>query len=155
MYADLQERKKILYLLKGCQSFVDSDLFPPDQNPLIILNIVLFKASNHPRVTKISTQNRHHRNMSIFMVTQNVLCTVVPWVWTAIVWWLQIRDKNYRSIFCSPNLPLTKSFFPGKFRGHHQRSSRTLFCPEPYSFTSGWLFTFPKPSKSSSSCWCI
>lgn len=73
MYSELQKVNKKINFVQGLpDSFEDESLFPPDQNHLIILDDVIFQASNHPEVVKIFTQYRHHRNMSVMMLTQNV-----------------------------------------------------------------------------------
>lgn len=73
MYAELQKMQKIkIKFVEGLpESFQDPDLFPPYHSHLVILDDVIFQASDHPDV-EIFTQYRHHRNMSVMMLTQNV-----------------------------------------------------------------------------------
>ncbi len=76
MYTQLQKTSKHIKFVKGLpDSFEDENLFPPDQNHLVILDDVIFQASDHPEVVKIFTQYRHHQNMSVMMLTQNVFQT--------------------------------------------------------------------------------
>ncbi len=72
MYTELQKTNKRIKFVKGLpDSFEDENLFPPKQNHLVILDDVIFQASDHPEVVKIFTQYRH-RNMSVITLTQNV-----------------------------------------------------------------------------------
>lgn len=64
--------KKIKFVEGLPDSFENENLFPPNQKHLIILDDVIFQASDHPEVVKIFTQCQHHRNMSVMMLTQNV-----------------------------------------------------------------------------------
>jgi len=63
MYSELQRLNKKIKFVEGLpDSFGDENLFPPDQKHLIILDNVIFQASDHPDVLKIFTQYHHQRH---------------------------------------------------------------------------------------------
>ena len=52
MYAELQKINKKIKFVEGLpDSFEDENLFPSDQTHLVILDDVIFQASNHPEVS--------------------------------------------------------------------------------------------------------
>ena len=56
MYAELQKKNKNIKFIEGLpDSFKDENLFLPDQNHLIILDDVIFQASDHTEVVRIFT----------------------------------------------------------------------------------------------------
>lgn len=73
LYSELQEKNKSIKFIEGLpESFEDESLFPSHQSHLIVLDDVIFQAANHPEVVKIFTQYRHHKDMSVMFLTQNV-----------------------------------------------------------------------------------
>lgn len=73
LYSELQKMNKGIRFVEGLpESFEDENLFPCNKTSLIILDDVLFQASEHADVVKLFTQYRHHKNMSVIMLTQNV-----------------------------------------------------------------------------------
>lgn len=57
MYAELQKMNKKITFVEGLP-----DSFEDFEDTLVILNDVIFQASDHPEVVKIFTQYRHHRS---------------------------------------------------------------------------------------------
>lgn len=73
MYDELQQNNKKIKSIEGLpDSFDDPDLFPPHHSHLVILDDVLLQAAEHPEVARIFTQYRHHKNMSMMLLTQNL-----------------------------------------------------------------------------------
>lgn len=72
MFDDLLKvNKRIHFLEELSDSFEVETLFLPEQFHLIILDVI-FQASNHPKVVKIFTQYRRHKNMRVIMLRQNL-----------------------------------------------------------------------------------
>nr|DAC81316.1 TPA_asm: FtsK [Larimichthys croaker adintovirus] len=151
MYAELQKMNKKIKFVEGLpDSFDDTELFPPDQNHLIILDDVIFQASDHPEVVKIFTQYRHHRNMSVFMLTQNVFhrgkhSRTMSLNSNYLVLFKNPRDKLQMNILAHQIFPSQKAFFLESFEDATKDPRGYLLvdltpsCPEPYRLRTGIL----------------
>lgn len=121
MYSELQKMNKKINFVQGLpDSFEDESLFPPDQNHLIILDDVIFQASNHPEVVKIFTQYRHHRNMSVMMLTQNVFHQgkynrTISLNCNYLILFKNPRDKLQINVLAHQIFPSQKAFFLESF----------------------------------------
>ncbi len=94
-------------------SFEDESLFPPEQKHLIILDDVIFLASEHPKVVRIFTQYRHHRNMSVIILTQNIfhqgkLSCAISLNSNYLVLFQNPRDKLQMNILAQQMFPSIK-----------------------------------------------
>lgn len=121
MYQELSRVIKNIHFVKGLpDSFDDDSLFPPDQTHLVTLDDLIFQASIHPEVVKIFTQYRHHKNMSIFMMTQNLFqqgkySRTISVNSTHMILFKNPRDKLQMNILAQQMFPGKKTFFMKSF----------------------------------------
>ncbi len=151
MYTELQKMNKRVKFVKGLpDSFEDENLFPPDQSHLIILDDVIFQASDHPEVVKVFTQYRHHRNMSVMMLTQNVFhrgkhSRTISLNSNYLVLFKNPRDKLQIKILAHQIFPTQKAFFLESYEDAVKDPHGYLIvdltpgCPDQYRVRSGIL----------------
>lgn len=151
MYDELKKMNKNIKFVEGLpDSFEDENLFPPDQTHLIILDDVIFQASDHPEVVKIFTQYRHHRNMSVMMLTQNVFhqgkySRTISLNSNYLILFKNPRDKLQISVLAQQIFPSQKPFFLESFEDATNAPHGYLLvdltpsCPEQYRLRSGVL----------------
>ncbi len=151
MYTQLQKTNESIKFVKGLpDSFEDENLFPPDQNHLVILDDVIFQASDHPEVVKIFTQYRHHRNMSVMMLTQNVFhqgkhSRTISLNSNYLVLFKTPRDKLQIKILAHQMFPSQKTFFLESYEDAVQDPHSYLIidltpaCPDQYRLRLGIL----------------
>lgn len=151
MYAELQEKNTNIKFIKDLpESFQDESLFPPDQSHLIILDDVIFQASEHPEVVRLFTQYRHHRNMSVMMLTQNVFhqgknSRTISLNTNYMVLFKNPRDRLQMNILAQQIHPGNKSFFLQSFEDATTEPHGYLIvdmtpsCPDIYRLRSGAL----------------
>lgn len=151
MYKELQRMNKDIKFIKGLpDSFEDEDLFPPEQKHLIILDDVIFQASDHPEVVKIFTQYRHHRNMSVMMLSQNVFhqgkySRTISLNSNYLVLFKNPRDKTQVKILSHQMFPSQKAFFLESYEDAVKDPHGYLIvdftpgCPDQYRLRSGIL----------------
>lgn len=165
MYTELQQKNKKIKFVEGLpDSFDDEILFPPDQDHLIILDDVIFQASDHPEVVKIFTQYRHHKKMSVIMLTQNVFhrgkhSRTISLNSNYLVLFKNPRDRLQMSILAQQIFPGRKAFFLESFEDATKDPHGYLIldltpsCPETYRLRSGvlphqWPVVYLPKSKS-------
>lgn len=151
MYDELMKTVKNIKFVKGLpDSFEDESLFPPDQSHLVILDDVIFEASNHPEVVKIFTQYRHHKNMSVMMLTQNLFqqgkySRAISLNSNYLILFKNPRDRLQMSILAQQMFPRKKAFFMESFEDAAAEPHGYLLvdltpsCPEPYRLRTGVL----------------
>lgn len=151
MYQELSRVFKNIKFVKGLpESFEDDGLFPPDQTHLVILDDLVFQASNHPEVVRIFTQYRHHKNMSVFMMTQNLFLQgkysrTISLNSTHMILFKNPRDKLQMNILARQMFPGKKAFFMESFEDAVAKPHGYLLvdltpsCPEPYRLRTGVL----------------
>ena len=111
LYAELQRLNKNIKFVEG---------LPPDRSHLVILDDVIFQASDHPEVVNIFTQYRHHRNMSVMMLTQNVFhqgkySRTISLNSNYLVLFKNPRDKLQVNILACQIFPSEKALFLESF----------------------------------------
>ena len=151
LYAELQRLNKNIKFVEGLpHSFEDENLFPPDRSHLVILDDVIFQASDHPEVVKMFTQYRHHRNMSVMMLTQNVFhqgkySRTISLNSNYLVLFKNPRDKLQVNILARQIFPSEKALFLESFEDATRESHGYLIidlthsCPEQYRLLTGLL----------------
>lgn len=151
MYQELMKMNKNIKFVKGLpDSFEDDSLFPPEQTHLVILDDVIFQASNHPEVVKIFTQYRHHKNMSVMMLTQNLFqqgkySRTISLNSNYMILFKNPRDKLQMNILAQQMFPRKKAFFMESYEDSVAEPHGYLLvdltpsCPEPYRLRSGVL----------------
>ena len=106
-----------------------------------ILDDVIFQASDHPEVVNIFTQYRHHRNMSVMMLTQNVFhqgkySRTISLNSHYLVLFKNPRDKLQVNILARQIFPSEKALFLESFEDATRKSHGYLIiylthsCPE-------------------------
>lgn len=151
LYAELQKLNKNIKFVEGLpDSFDDEDLFPVNQSHLVILDDVIFQASNHPEVAKLFTQYRHHRNMSVLYLTQNVFqqgkySRTISLNSNYMVLFKNPRDKLQVDILARQVFPSAKASFLESFEDATKEAHGYLIvdltpsCPERYRLRTGIL----------------
>ena len=145
MYADLQKMNKRIKFIKGLP-----DSFEDFEDTLIVLDDLIFQASDHPEVVKIFTQYRHHKNMSVMMLTQNVFhqgkySRTISLNSNYMVLFKNPRDKLQMNILAHQIFPSQKTFFLESFEDATRDPYGYLIldltpsCPERYRVRSGLL----------------
>ena len=145
LYAELQKTSKKIKFVRGLP-----DSFEDFEDTLIVLDDVIFQASDHPEVVKIFTQYRHHKNMSVIMLTQNVFhqgkysCSI-SLNSNYMVLFKNLRDKLQMNILACQIFPSQKTFFLESLEDATKDSYGYLIldltpsCPERYRVRSGIL----------------
>lgn len=151
MYAELQKMNKNIKFIKGLpDSFEDEELFPVNQNLLIILDDVIFQASEHPEVVKLFTEFRHHRNWNVIMLTQNVFhqgkfSRTISLNSNYMVLFKNPRDRLQVNILARQIFPSAKGLFLESFEDATREAHGYLIldltptCPEHFRLRSGLL----------------
>lgn len=151
LYAQMQKTNKNIKFVKGLpDSFENDDLFPPEKTHLIVLDDVILEASDHPEVVKIFTQYRHHRNMSVFLLTQNVFqrgkhSRTISLNSNYLVLFKNPRDKLQIKILAQQIYPSEHVFFLQSFEDATREArgylilDLTPLCPESYRLRTGVL----------------
>ena len=151
MYSELQKMNKKIKFVEGLpDSFEDAKLFPPHQSHLVILDDVIFQASDHPEVVKIFTQYRHHKNMSVMMLTQNVFhkgkySRTISLNSNYLTLFKNPRDKLQMNILAQQVFPSQKTFFMESFEDAtidphgYLVLDLTPSCPDRYRVRTGIL----------------
>lgn len=145
MYGELQKMNKKIKFIEGLP-----DSFEDFEDTLIILDDVIFQASDHSEVVKIFTQYRHHKNMSVMMLTQNVFhqgkySRTISLNCNYMVLFKNPRDKLQMNILGRQIFPSQKTFFLESFedatrdRYGYLILDLTPSCPERYRVRSGLL----------------
>lgn len=144
MYSELQKLNKNIQFVEGLpDSFEDEKMFPSGKKHLIILDDAIFQASDHPEVVKLFTQYRHHRNMSVMMLTQNVFhqgkySRTISLNSNYMVLFKNPRDKLQIKILAHQIFPSHKPFFLESFEDATREAHGYLLvdltpsCPEQY-----------------------
>lgn len=151
MYDELKKLNKDIKFVKDLpESFDDHRLFPQDQSHLIILDDLIFQASDHPEVVRIFTQYRHHRNMSVILLSQNIFhqgkySRAISLNSTHMILFKNPRDKLQVSVLANQILPTKKKYFLEAFEDATRPPHGYLIidltpnCPEHYRLRSGIL----------------
>lgn len=145
MYEELQKRNKNITFIEGLP-----DSFEDFQDTLVILDDVIFQASDHPEVVKIFTQYRHHKNMSVMMLTQNVFYQAkysrcISLNTTFMILFKNARDRLQMNILARQIFPSQKAFFSACFEDATKEPYGYLIldltpsCPERFRVRSGLL----------------
>ena len=149
MYSELQN-KGVKFVQGLPDSFDDEELFPSHQDHLIILDDLIFQASDHPEVVKIFTQYRHHKNMSVFLLSQNIFhqgkhSRTISLNSNYLILFKNPRDKLQMNILAQQMFPSNKSFFLESFEDATREPHGYLIldctptCPDRFRLRSGLL----------------
>lgn len=134
IYEELSKTNKNIKFVKGLP-----DSFEDFQDALVVLDDVIFQASDHPEVVKIFTQYRHHKTMSVMMLTQNAFHS------NYMVLFKNPRDKLQIEILARQIFPSQKTFFSDSFKDATEEPHGYLIldltpsCPERYIVRAGLL----------------
>lgn len=151
LYTELQKKNKKIRFIKGLpDSFEDESPFPADQTHLVILDDVIFQASDHPEVVRIFTQYRHHRNMSVIMLTQNVFhqgkfSRTIGLNTNYLVLFKNPRDKLQMNILAQQMFPSRKKYFLESLEDATSQPHSYLLldlthrCPDRFRLRTGLL----------------
>lgn len=151
MYDEMLRVNKNIKFIEGLpDSFEDETLFPPQQSHLVILDDVLFQASDHPDTVKIFTQYRHHKNMSVMMLTQNLFqrgkfSRTISLNSTYMILFKNPRDKLQMNVLAQQMFPSKKAYFMESFEDATSDPHGYLLvdltpsCPEAYRLRTGVL----------------
>ena len=151
MYDEMKKMNKRITFLEGLpDSFDDTNLFPPDHSHLVILDDVIFQAGDHPEVAKIFTQYRHHKRMSVMMLTQNVFhkgkySRTISLNCNYLVLFKNPRDQLQMRVLAHQMFPSQKQFFLESFQDATKSAHGYLIldltpsCPERYRVRTGIL----------------
>lgn len=151
LYSDLKKMNKNITFVEGLpDSFEDPELFPSHLSHLVILDDVMFQAADHPDVVKIFTQYRHHRNMSVFLLTQNIFhqgkySRTIGLNSNYLVLFKNPRDKLQINILARQAFPSQKAFFLEAFEDATSDPHGYLIvdltptCPERLRLRTGIL----------------
>ncbi len=71
-YAESQEIFNTVPNIELHRGIPDSDMFDPNKNNMLILDDLMEKSENNPDVQKLFTVDAHHKNISIFLISQNL-----------------------------------------------------------------------------------
>lgn len=151
MYAELQKMNKNITFVEGLpRSFEDENLFPPDQKHLVILDDLIAQASEDENVMKVFTQFRHHRDMSVMLLTQNVFhqgkfSRTISLNCNYMVLFKNPRDKLQLNILARQMFPSQKGLFLESFEDATRDAHGYLIidftptCPEHFRLRTGVL----------------
>ena len=151
LYRELQEKNENIRFIKGLpDSFDDETLFPSDSTHLVILDDLIFQASNHPEVVRIFTQYRHHRNMSVIMLTQNIFhqdkfSRTISLNCNYLVLFKNPRDKLQMNILAQQMFPSRKKYFLESLEDATRQPHSYLLldlthhCPDQFRLRTGLL----------------
>lgn len=145
MYEELSKTNKNIKFVEGLP-----DSFEDFQDALVVLDDVIFQASDHPEVVKIFTQYRHHKNVSVMMLTQNVFhqgkySRTISLNSNYMVLFKNPRDKLQIEILARQIFPSQKTFFSDSFKDATEEPHGYLIldltpsCPERYRVRAGLL----------------
>lgn len=145
MYDELKKTNKRITFIEGLP-----DSFEEFEDTLVILDDVVLQASDHPEVVKIFTQYRHHKNMSVMLLTQNVFhqgkySRTISLNTNYMVLFKNPRDKLQMNILARQIFPSQKTFFLESFQDATDSPYGYLIldltpsCPEGYRVRTGLL----------------
>ena len=77
------------------KGLIDIDTFNPEKNNLLILDDLMDEAANEKNISKLFTKGSHHRNISVFFLSQNMFFAA-PYYRTMNV------NTNYMIVFKNP-----------------------------------------------------
>lgn len=150
LYDELQKQIKITFIDGIPESFCDEDLFPSGKSHLIILDDVMSDAADHPEVVKIFTEYRHHRNISVMMLSQNIFhqgkhSRTISLNCGYLVLFKNPRDKLQINVLAQQMFPSNKKYFLQSYEDATRQAHKYLFvdltqdCPELARLRAGIL----------------
>ncbi|KAM9771402.1 uncharacterized protein ACBT44_012388 isoform 1-T1 [Syngnathus typhle] len=144
-------KKRLQECFKGLpESFDDEKLFPPQQHHLLVLDDIIFQASDNQEVVRIFTQYRHHKNLSVIMLTQNVFhqgkfSRTISLNSNYLILFKNPRDKMQVNVLANQICPSNRKFFLESFEDATKEPHGYLLidltpsCPEQYRLRTGVL----------------
>lgn len=75
LYKELQCKYPIIQFVQGLpDKFDDDELLPPNKVNLLVIDDLMVHGSENRDLERVFTQFVHHRNLSVFFITQNIFC---------------------------------------------------------------------------------
>ena len=117
LYDELRRSNVNIRFIEGIpDSFTDPDLFPSNQHNLLVLDDSMDVGSSHVELMKAFTQYRHHRNMTVLYLLQNLFnpgkfSRTISLNTNYMVLFKNPRDKAQIRILAQQMFPGRKDFF--------------------------------------------
>ena len=150
LYDELRKSLNVRFIEGIPDSFTDESIFPLNQYNLLILDDCMDLASNHSEVLKAFTQYRHHRNLSVLYLMQNIFnpgrhSRTVSLNSNYIVLFKNPRDKAQIRILAQQMFPGHSKFFLDSYTDATLEPHGYLLidltpqCPERFRLRTGLL----------------
>lgn len=150
LYDELSRQLDITFIEGIPDSFTDEDIFPPKQHNLIVIDDAMMEGSNSEELGKAFTQYRHHRNLSVIYLVQNLFnqgkhSRTISLNASYMVIFKNPRDKQQLNVLARQMFPGQTKFFLDCYEDATKEPHTYLLidlrteCPDSFRLRTGIL----------------
>lgn len=148
---DLAARHIDIKFIEGLpDSFTDEGLFPPNQHNLLVVDDSMLMGSNSEELAKTFIEYRHHRNLSVFFLVQNLFhqgkfSRVISLNSNYMILFKNPRDRLQIKFMANQMYPTNKLFFLQSYEDATRNPHGYLLvdltanCPDAFRLRSGLM----------------